>query len=239
MVSDDKSGKQKWGITNAKNIPDAVIIDPELTRSLPPKVTADTGMDALVHAIEAYTSCPANVISDMFALTALKLICDNIGLAYSKGGQKIEARYNMSIGASLAMYAAALSGVGIAHFLGHPLEKRSHITHGTSCALMLPYVMEFNLIAYPEKFAKVAEVMGEPVNGLSVFDAATKSVVVVKRLSKALGMPQTLSDIGINKTQIEEMVDEALNSYGPIIEIWNPRNITKEEATKIYMAALD
>jgi alcohol dehydrogenase class IV len=237
LVTDEKSGNQKWGITNDRNIPEAVIIDPELTRNLPPRVTADTGMDALVHAIESYTSYPANTISDMFALTAIKLICDNIGLAYSKGEQKIEARYNMSIAASIAMYGAVVSGVGIAHFLGHPLEKRVHVTHGVSCTLMLPYAMEFNLIACPEKFARIAEIMGEPVAGLSVFEAATKSATAVRMLSKSLGMPQTLSDIGIQKSQIPEMAEETVNSYGSLIKMWNPRDITIEDATKIYAAA--
>jgi alcohol dehydrogenase class IV len=175
----------------------------------------------------------------MFALTALQLIWDNLGLAFSKGDQKIEARYNMSVGASIAMYAAAISGVGVAHFLGHPLEKRVHVTHGVSCALMLPYTMEFNLIACPEKFARIAEIMGESVASLSVFDAAAKSATAVRILSRALGMPQTLSDIGIKKSQIPEMAEEAVNSYGVLTKMWNPRDITLEDATRIYTAALE
>jgi alcohol dehydrogenase class IV len=238
MVSDEESGKLKKAITSARNIPDAVIVDPELTLNLPQKVTAETGMDVLVHAIESYTNCKANVISDMLALTALKLASDNIRQAFSKGKQNIEARYNMSVAASLAMGAVALSGVGMAHLSGHPLEKRSHITHGTSCTLMLPYVIEFNLMACPEKFAKIAEAMGEATSGLSVFDAAAKSVPAVRKLSRALGMPQTLRDIGINQTQIEAMVEELFNAYGSEIRMWNPRDVSREDAAKIYTAAL-
>ena len=121
----------------------------------------------------------------MFALTALDLIIGSIGQAYSEGKQNIEARYNMSVAASLAMHAVALSGVGIAHFMGHPLEKRAPISHGISCALMLPYVMEFNLLACPERFAKIAKIMGEKTDGLSVLDAAVKSVEAVRKLSQA------------------------------------------------------
>ena len=238
MVSNDRAGGQKKAITSAKNVPEAVIIDPELTINLPQKLTADTGMDALVHAIEAYTSSNANVFSDMFALTALELISQNILQAYSKGTQNIDARYNMSVGASIAMYAVAVSGVGIAHFMGHPLEKRVHVSHGISCTLMLPYVMEFNLIACPEKFARIAEVMGESVDGLSVFDAAAKAVEAVRILSKALGMPQTLSDIGIKKTQVAEMAEEMLDGYGLEIRMWNPRDVSVEDTTKIYIAAI-
>jgi alcohol dehydrogenase class IV len=238
MVSDDKADKQKWGITCDEIIPDVAIIDPELTINLPQRITADTGMDALTHAVESYTSCVASIVSDMLALTALKLICGSIGQAYSKGNQNIEARYNMSIGASLAMFAASVSRVGIAHFMGHPLEKRAHITHGAGCTLMLPYAIQFNLIACPEKFAKIAELMGEPVSGLSIFDAAVKSIDAIKRLSRALGMPQTLKEIGIKKTQIPEIVDETINSYGNLIKMWNPRNVSREDISNIYNSAL-
>ncbi len=238
MVSDDRTGGQKKAITSAKNVPEGVIVDPELTINLPQKVTADTGMDALVHAIEAYTSSNANIFSDMFALTALELISQNILQAYSKGKQNIGARYNMSVGASIAMYAVAVSGVGIAHFMGHPLEKRAHVSHGVSCTLMLPYVMEFNLIACPEKFARIAEVMGESVDGLSVFDAAAKSIEAVKRISRPLGIPQTLSDIGIKKTQIREMAEEMLDAYGVETKSWNPREVSVEDTVKIYTSAL-
>jgi len=136
------------------------------------------------------------------------------------------------------MYAVAVSGVGIAHFMGHPLEKRAHVSHGVSCTLMLPYVMEFNLIACPEKFARIAEVMGEPVDGLSVYGAAAEAVEAVKRLSQALGMPQTLIDIGIKKAQMAEMAEEMLDAYGLETRMWNPRDVSVEDTTKIYAAAL-
>jgi alcohol dehydrogenase len=237
MVADDKAGNQKWGITCDEVMPDVAIIDPELTLNLPQRITADTGMDALTHAIESYTSCMANVISDMYALTALKLISGSIGQAYSKGSLSIQARTNVSFGASLAMFAATVSRVGIAHFMGHPLEKRAHVTHGVGCTLMLPYATQFNIIACPEKYAKVAEVMGEPISGLSVYDAAAKTVDAIKRLSRAMGMPQTLKDIGIKKTQIPEMVEETLNSYGELIRMWNPRDVTRQDVTEIYNSA--
>jgi len=237
MVSDDKAGNQKLGITCDEIIPDVAIIDPELTINLPQKITADTGMDALTHAIESYTSCVANIISDMYALTALKLIYGSIGQAFSKGNQNIEARYNMSIGASLAMFAATVSRVGIAHFMGHPLEKRVHVTHGVGCTLMLPYTIQFNLMACPGKFAKIAEVMGEPVSGLSIFDAAVKPINAIKRLSRALEMPQTLKEIGIKKNQITEMADETINFYGDLIKMWNPRDVSRDDLVNIYNSA--
>ncbi len=238
MVSDDEAGNQKWGITCDEIIPDVAIVDPELTINLPQRITADTGMDALTHAVESYTSCVASVVSDMYALTALKLIYGSIGQAYSKGNQNIEARYNMSVGASLAMFAASVSRVGIAHFMGHPVEKRAHVTHGVGCTLMLPYAIQFNLIACPGKYAKIAEVMGEPVSGLSVYDAANKTIGAIKRLSVALGMPQTMKEIGIKKAQIPEMADEAISSYGDLIKMWNPRDVSRDDLIDIYNSAL-
>jgi alcohol dehydrogenase len=238
MVADERSGGQKRGIGLVKNIPNAVIIDPELTRNLPQRVTADTGMDAMVHAMEGYTSAKSNIVSDMFALKALELISSNIGLACSKGSENIEARYNMLIAAAMAMYACALSGVGIAHFMGHPLEKRVHVSHGTSCALMLPYTMRHHLIACPEKFAVMAEVLGEATDGLSVAEAATKSITAFQRISEAVGIPQTLTEIGIKKSQIPEMAEETLSYYSQEIKMWNPRDVTREDLIKIYNWAL-
>lgn len=238
MIADERVGGQKRGIASVKSIPDAVIVDPELTRNLPQRITADTGMDALVHAIEGYTSGNSNVVSDMFALKALELISENIGPACSKGSENIEARYYMLVAASMAMYACALSGVGIAHFMGHPLEKRVHVSHGTACALMLPYTMRHHIIACPEKFARVAQAMGEVTDGLSKADAAAKSIVALQRISKAVGIPQTITEIGIKKSQIPEMAEETLNYYPLEIKMWNARDVTKEDLIKIYTTAL-
>jgi alcohol dehydrogenase class IV len=238
MVSDDNADMQKKGVISIKNLPDAVIIDPELMRSLPQIVTRDTGMDALAHAIEAYTSCNANVISDMFATTAIKLIWDNLPIAYSKGSKNIEARYHLSIAASFAMYAACISGVGIGHFMGEPVQNRVHLSHGQACALMLPYAMDFHLIANQAKFAKIAEIMGEVISSISILDAAAKSVEAVRRLSKTMGMPQTLSDVGIKEADIPEMVKEMHAEKDFLIRLWNPRDVSPEDTTRIYKIAL-
>jgi len=238
MVSDEKDKMKKKGVISVKNLPDTVIIDAELMRNLPQIVTRDTAMDALSHAIEAYTSCNANVISDMFAITALKLICDNLPMAYSKGNKNIEARYNLAIAASFAMYAASISGVSIGHFMGEPVQARTHISHGQACALMLPYAMEFHLVAEPAKFAKIAEIMGEVVNNLSQQNAAAKSVDAISRLCKAMGMPQTLSDVGIKETDIPEMVKEMHAEKDFLISLWNPREVSPEDTTRIYKIAL-
>ncbi len=176
VVSDDKADGMSKVIGTSQNLADAVIIDPELTVNLPKRVTADTGMDALTHALEGYTGAHANIMSDMISGTAIKLIADNLRLAYHEGSKNIEARYNMSIAAALAIDGAFLASGGIVHSITELLGKKAHITHGTVCTLLLPHAMEFNLASNPAKFAKLAELMGENVSGLSAMDAAAKSV---------------------------------------------------------------
>ena len=221
-----------------KNYPDAVIIDPELTRNLPQKITADTGMDALTHAIEAYTSIKANIVSDMFSSYAIKLISGSIRQAFSKGSINIEDRYKMSIAASFAMLAGSVGGLGIAHFMNVALGKKAGITHGATVTLLLPYVMEFNMISNPGKYADIVRLMGENTIGLSDMEAARKSVEIVRSLSKDLGIPQKLSDVGITEADIPQLVEELMTYQTFPIGLQNPRDVSKEDAFKIYQNAL-
>jgi alcohol dehydrogenase class IV len=165
---------------------DAVIVDPQLTVNLPQKITADTGVDAFTHALEAYTSAKANIFSDMFSETALKLIASNIRTVYTKDSKNLEARYNMAVAASLAMHSVVLSGAGLIHFMGESLGKKAHVSHGTTCGILLPYVLEFNYLGNPEKFAKLTEIMGENIQGLSCRGAAEKSIYAVKKVLQDL-----------------------------------------------------
>ena len=167
VITNDSVDNRTYLFLTDKNFPDAVIIDPELTRNLPQKITADTGMDALTHAIEAYTSCRANIVSDMFASTAIKLASGSLRQAYAKGCIYMDERYKISIAASLAMLAGSHSGLGIAHVMNNALGKKAHISHGSTVTLLLPYVMEYNLIANPAKYAEVAKLLGENTNALS------------------------------------------------------------------------
>jgi alcohol dehydrogenase class IV len=221
-----------------KNYPDAVIVDPGLTRHLPAEATAHTGMDALTHAIEAYTSCRASIVSDMFASTAIKLIAKSLRPAFAKGSVNIEHRYNLSFAASAAMAAASVAGVGIAHFMNHALARNAHISHGAAVALMLPYVMEFNLVSDPPRFAEIARLLGEEVCGFSVVDAARQSVVAVRRLLTDLGMPQTLTEVGVSETDIPGLVDELMKYQSFAIAFMNPRDVSAEDAVAIYARAL-
>ena len=241
VVYDDKA-KNEEDITqvyiSVHNFADAVIIDPSLVIDLPQRITADTGMDALTHAIEAFTSPKANAISDMFASKAIRLIASNLRLAYGQGKHNLEARYSMSIAASLAMNAAVISSLGMAHFTNGPLGKKAKISHGMACTIMLPHVMRFNLVANPAKFAQVAEIMGESIQGLSIFEAATKAVEAVTRLASDVGMRLDLKDIRFTNEDIDAMVQSVHSHAGPIIKLTNVREATPEDTRRLFMAAI-
>ena len=235
VVTDPADGQKKviyskyvWG--------DAVIIDPMMTINLPPRITGDTGMDALSHGIEAYTTWKANIISDMCAEKCIQLVAENLRIAYAKGSKHLEARYKLSIAAALGMQAVMCSAAGIVHSMNYPIGVKAHITHGAAISIMLPHVMEFNLIGNPAKYARIAQLMGEDISGLSEIEAARKSVEAVRKLSQDVGMPQRLRDVGIKKEDIPGFVDYLFEFQLYGMEN-NARDLTREEATKIYEAA--
>lgn len=222
-----------------RNFPDAVIIDPELTRKLPQGITAETGMDALAHAIESFTSNHANIVSDMFSSYAIELIATNLRKAFAKGEANIEARYNLAIASSLAMLAASTSGLGLAHFMNVALGKKAHISHGKTVALMLPHVMAFNLISNPSKFAKIAQLMGENIHKLNEMQAAQKSISAVRQLQADLHLPQSLGEVGIEKAHIDDLIDELFEFQAIPIKMDNPRDLSAADAINIYTAAFN
>lgn len=235
VVSDDRANNMTKLIVTPKNYADAVILDPELTINLPKKVTADSGIDALTHCIDHFFNIDGDMIKGIFLEAAIRLIAENLPLAYARGNN-IEARYKMAIAASLPMCVGGKSSLPLVHFLGEPLGKKAHITHGATCALLLPPVMEFNLISNREKFAKLAELMGEKIEGLSLYDAANKSVEAVRRLIRDIGLPQNLkeaTDITITDADIQEMVEEVHSKYKI-----NPRDVSSEDIVKLFRAAI-
>jgi alcohol dehydrogenase len=223
----------KRSIVNDYLLPDAVIVDPLMTTSLPPKITADTGLDALAHAIEGYTNVRANVVSDMFAEQAIKLVSDNLRGAHFKGNLNPEARYNMSIAASLSILAFNTGGgPTLTHGIGHSLQAKVHCTHGTSCAIVLPHVMGFNMPANLSRFARIAELLGEDVKGLSAREAARRAADAVKKLSLDVGMPQRLRDIGVKQEMLPEIVDILFNVNSRTLGN-NPRECSRDDVQGI------
>jgi alcohol dehydrogenase class IV len=213
---------------------DRVIIDPELTRNLPPDITASTGFDALTHAIEAFTCKTANFISDMLASSSIRLVGQNLFRAYSKGPEDIESRYYMSLAACIGMNAAVTSGMGLCHILGEYVQAKAPISHGASLAIILPAIMEFNLDGNPQKFANIAELLGENVTGLSDEEAGTKSILAVRKLIDQVKLPKTMREVGIKEDDIETMTKHSFESNSMVMKMWTIRDVSESDISKIF-----
>ena len=235
-VTTDESVGEKKTVRSEYLLPEATIIDPLLTLDLPARVTAETGMDALSHAIESYTSVGSNQFFEMFEETAIKLIATSLRAAYGKVSQNKEARYDMAIAATMACMPCMFTGLGLVHGMGHSLQMKAHCSHGVSCSLMLPYVMEYNLPVCIPKYARIAELMGETVEDLSPRGAAQEAISAVRQLSLDLGMPQRLRDTGIKKDDIPGFVDFLFTQQVRMI-VANPRDCSRDDAKRIYEAA--
>lgn len=226
----------KGGMNGAPLYPDAAILDPALTVSLPPHVTAATGIDAFTHALEAFVSTQSHAISDMYALEALELISNNLGKAYANG-RHLEARAAMLMGSLLGGKALATAGVGLVHAMAYPLGGMFGIAHGLANAVLLPYVVEYNIIGNPEKYATVARIMGYDVSGLSKGEAAQLAVDAIHQLNEDVGIPNSLAALDIPADKIPAMAKIALTVTRPVEN--NPRTPTEEDVIEVYEAAFN
>lgn len=226
----------KGGMNGAPLYPEAAILDPALTLSLPPQVTAFTGIDALTHALEAYTSTQAHIISEMYSLEAIDLISRNLPQAYANGAN-LKARSAMLMGSLLGGKALATAGVGLVHAMAYPMGGMFGIGHGLANAVLLPYVVEYNLIGNMEKFATLASVLGKNTDDMTTREAAERCVEALFELNADVGIPATLEDLDIPADQIPEMARIALTVTRPVEN--NPRKPTLNEVINIYQMAYD
>jgi alcohol dehydrogenase len=226
----EKTGS-KGGMNGDPLYPDLAILDPALTVSMPAQVTATTGIDALTHAIEAYVSTQGHPLSDMYALQAIELISENLPLAYANGNN-LEARANMLMGSLLGGKALATAGVGLVHAMAYPLGGMFGIPHGLANAVLLPYVVEYNLIGNPAKYAVVAEIMGHVKGEMSEREAAASVVDALFTLNNDVGIPFSLDELDIPSAKIPEMAKIALTVTRPVEN--NPRKPTLEEVIAVY-----
>jgi alcohol dehydrogenase class IV len=234
-ILSDEGEKLKKGIVSPYLYPAISILDAELTLGLPPHVTAATGMDALIHGIEAFTSVNATGITDMFNLRAIELIYKNIRIAYAKG-DNIEARTAMMEGALLAGVGFANAGVTAVHAFAYPIGAEFHIPHGIANTLMLPHVIRFNVLGNLEKFAQLAKPFGIPTEGLDNLQIVDKVIAAIDRLADDIKVPRHLAEFGVKEKDIPMLAEGALKSTRLLVN--NPRNLTLEDAKKIYKAAL-
>jgi len=225
----------KGGMNGDPLYPDIALLDPELSVSLPPHVTAATGIDALTHALEAYTSILANPISELYSVRAITLIAENIRTAFADG-RNIEARSNMLLASLLGGKALAIAGVGLVHAMAYPLGGMFGIPHGLANAVLLPFVISYNLIGNLEKHARLAEMLGQEISGLSVRESAEITVEELHLLNQDLGIPASLEELSIPADKFPEMAEIALTVARPVEN--NPRQPSKEDIIDIYKDAL-
>jgi alcohol dehydrogenase class IV len=233
VVTDPKDNMKKVVYSNYA-ISDLAIVDPMLTLSMPSKVTADTGMDALVHAIETYVSMNATPFSDLFASKAIELIAKYLPTAFAKG-ENIEARYHMSLASLLAGLAFASGGLGAVHALAYPLGTEYHLPHGRTNAIMLVHVMEFNLIGNRSRYAFIAEMMGKGENIADLMAKAALAVGAVIGILEDVQIPYHLRDYGIPKEAIPKLVHEGMKQARLFVP--NPRNLSEKDVEVIYTKA--
>ena len=229
----DESDGQKKGIISPFLVPDIVYVDPLLTVSVPPSITAATGLDALTHCLEAYTNKFAQPFIDMHAYEGIRLISSNIVTAV-KDGKNIEAREKVAMGSLLGGFCLGPVNTAGVHALSYPLGSMFHLAHGLSNALLLPYVMEYNIPASTKRYAEVAEALGCQKAG---DDKATAcgGVKKIKELIKACGIPATLKEVNVPESAIPKMAADAMKIQRLLKN--NPREITERDAIEIYKAA--
>jgi alcohol dehydrogenase class IV len=227
---------EKRGVNSPALLPDWAVLDPELTLSLPRAVTAATGIDAMVHAIEAYTSARLkNPMSDMFARKAMRLISDNL-LKACDAPDDIEARGKMLLAAHLAGIAFANAPVAGVHALAYPLGGHFHVPHGLSNALMLTHVLGHNMQAAMPLYAELGAMLDPGIADLGQQGRAQGFVQHLSRLSRATGVPRRLSEVGVGPEHLDLLAAEAMKQERLLIN--NPCPISQADARRLYEAAL-
>jgi alcohol dehydrogenase class IV len=249
-VLTDTENKMKVGILSNYLRPRVALVDPLLTVSCPAKVTADSGIDALTHAIEAYTAVdneafplPAgertvyqgkHPFGDLMAEKAISLIGSFLRRAV-KDGSDVEARDGMALGATLAGLAFSNVGVAAVHALEYPVGGATHCSHGRGNGLLLPYVMRFNLPARPRQFAQIARLLAEDMTGLDEAQAAERAITAVEKLRTDIGIPTRLRELGVRREQLRLFAEKAFG-IRRIMRV-NPRQPTIEDLEGILQAA--
>jgi alcohol dehydrogenase len=229
-VLSDAKNKVKKGIVSENMFARVVLLDPLLTIGLPPHITAMTGMDALVHAIESYTGVRATVFTDTLNLQAIRMVAANLRKAYVNGSNR-EARENMLYASCFAGMAFSNTQNGLDHALALAIGGKFHLPHGLLTAFILPWVMEYNLLANPQKFVRIARAFGESTDELTETEAASLSVKAIKSLLDDLNIPYKLSHHNIPREEIPSLAKAAIGAARLISN--NPRTVTEKEVINL------
>lgn len=223
---------EKSAVWSEKIIPKVAIVDPELTLSLPPRLTASTGIDALSHALESYIHINASPYSELVSLESIRLISESLSAAVANG-ENIEVRSKMAWAATLAGIGITHAGTTLIHGMGQPMGGRFNVPHGESMALCFPVVMRNSWMVNLDKFAKISEAMGVRVEGISKREAARTSVKAVEDLLEDIRLKPTLKEFGITESDFEELANDALG-YFSFCTTAHPWKVDKTQIIRMY-----
>ena len=232
-VITDEENTKKMVCVDPKDIPAVAVIDAELMAAMPKGLTAATGMDALTHAIEGYVTKGAWTLTDMFELKAVELIARWLPAAVENGADT-EAREGMAVAQYIAGMGFSNVGLGLVHGMAHPLGAFYDIPHGVANALLLPYVMQYNMESSPAKFGDVARAMGVDTAGMDTRQAAQAAVDAVRALAVRVGIPQRLSSLGVREEDLPRLAASAL---ADVCTPGNPRDTSVGEILALYREA--
>ena len=243
----------KVGISDRHLFPNLSVVDPALTVSLPPAPTAYSGLDALSHAIEGYTTrrfdakerpdSPADrpdyggrsLLSDTLCRQAIELVGDNLRRAVNNG-EDLDARRNMSLGATMAALGFSNAGLGAAHALAYPVASEHHTAHGLTVALLLPEVMRYNATSAPERYTEIARLLGKQVDGLDRRDAAEKAAAAVEDLARDVGLPEGLAAVGVTEDELPRFAVDTTQLQRLLVG--NPRRMDADDIEEIFRRSL-
>ena len=231
----DRESNVKKAVASTTLLPNVAIIDPMLTVSCPPHVTASAGIDAFIHAAEPFISKNANALTDVIALEAVRLISRWLGPAFADS-QNLEARYHMSLGSMMSGMVLNNSGTSLVHALAYPIGGEFHCSHGVSLTALLATCFEYVIVAKQEKLILLAEAMGESVEGISPRDAAMLATKAIRYLVESVRLPGSLRELGVkDKTNLQYWAEEAHKEQRLLGR--SPRVLSVEDIKDIYERA--
>ncbi|QAV25633.1 alcohol dehydrogenase [Neobacillus thermocopriae] len=229
----DTETEKKMTIISRSLIPDIAIIDPETLSTKSPHLTASTGLDVLTHGIEAYVSLAATPLTDVHAKNAISLVAEYLRPSVASK-MNLEAKINMAMACLQAGLAFSNAILGAVHAMSHAVGGKYNLLHGAVNSILLPHVMEYNLLANPKKFADIALFLGVDIRGMSNMEAGNKAIEHVKQLTMDIGTPQRLADIGVEKDQLKKM---SVSAFHDACMITNPRDVTIEDIEELFRKA--
>ncbi len=202
-VFSDPEARTKRVVSAWNILADVAIVDPRLTVTVPPRVTADTGMDAFIHALESYVANGANPLTEEVSLKSIRLTARNLGPAFANG-KHLRARYNMSLASLLAGIGLNNAGVGVMHAFSFPIGVECGVTHGPALTAVMPATLRKLFIACPEKFRKIAQAFDLDTEGLDPFEASEAAIQTITALARHLGLPTRLRDVGVDRSRFDD-----------------------------------